>query len=166
MRFEINKGVIRRARLWLARRLTPADCHLHDPGEICPCIQNLLHAVCLHQLKEDYGAGQLKRFWMDVTEDVDEAIFLDLLTRTDDGGVILTKPGEQALAKLWGPDYMPPWAWGHFSCDDHGDYELHPGERADCPGCLTRKAVTNAITGGAPRTPRWRSIWPSGRAPR
>lgn len=172
MRIEINKGVIRRARLWLARLIAPSDAHLHVPYETCPCAQNLMDEILMSRLQPNhpradrFGTGEFTRYWMDVTADVDELVGLGLVEGLDHGDVKLTEHGERELAKLWGPGRVPPWGGGYYSCHDHGQYEAGPGDRLDCPSCLMQEAVIRAVVGGAPRTPGWRLRWPSSRAPR
>jgi hypothetical protein len=52
----------------------------------------------------------------------------------------LTETGEKELARLWGPDRVPPGKGGYLDCHEHGVYEAGPGDWWACPRCPTRAA--------------------------
>lgn len=135
MHFEINKVGIRRARLWLAGRIAPRYTDVHDPDETaCPWMQAVLEETFWNSYRiDDQG-----RFWMNVTDAVQEAHDRDLVEYAA-GGPWLTKAGERDLARRWGPDRVPPWSFGYYNCNPHGQFEREPGERADCPHCVAEK---------------------------
>jgi hypothetical protein len=89
----------------------------------------------------------------DVTDTVGVAIHGKWLrgVGADDGDFwILTADGESLLAKLWGPDRVPPGGGGYLNCDEHGVYDAHPGDHIDCPDCPQQPdAADRVLTGRA-----------------
>jgi hypothetical protein len=155
VRFEIIKSRIRRWRLTLAQAVAPVGVDVHDPDDtFCPTAQDILEAAFFSRLHAD-ADGVVR---MDVGPFVDEAVGAGLVVRKVEDGCTwyeLTGAGEQELAKLWGPNRVPPWSGGYYSCAEHGVYDVHPGELSDqCPSC----AFARAFRGAAGRAPWWSRI--------
>jgi hypothetical protein len=96
------------ARLRLAQKIAPPGADVHDPDDtICPSLQGLLEAVFWNRLQDDAG----ERRWLDVTDWLDELAAAGLVLEPDDQGqeYLLTRQGAQELARLWGPERVPPW---------------------------------------------------------
>jgi hypothetical protein len=150
MSFEINNSAIRGWRLRLAQFIAPPGADVHDPDDTCcPRDEGLLEEVFWDHLLIDAAGGM----WMNVTADVHELEYAELVDHRGNGSRRLTAHGEQELARLWGPGRLPPWSHGTLdSCDDHGDFDVFPGDLVGCRKCATERAVQN----GAPDTaPGW-----------
>lgn len=136
--FEINKEMINRWRLRLAARIAPAGTHVHDAEEIsCFAVGPILNAVFWGNLATDVEGRQR----MDVTTDLDSLYGAGLIEHPRTGLMALTDKGEKELARIWGPGVARPRGGGTFECSQHGEYEVRPGHRFGCPGCIIEKAV-------------------------
>jgi len=143
VRLKINREVVWRWRLRLAQLIAPPGADVHNPDDTCcPRDRDLLEAICFGWLRQ----GDRSTMWMDVTIALDEACAGGLVNRGKDGPPWLTSHGEQELARLWGPKLVPPGGGGYFECDDHGLYDLFPGDRWGCPGCETETALRRLNT--------------------
>lgn len=139
MRFNINK-----IRMWLAQRVAPVGAEVLGADEArYRRYVDLMESVF-------YGYGWVRReghkTWMDVTYLLDDAVGEDLVDKFSGGHTDwkLTDHGTAVLGELWGPGRVPPWSAGFVGdCDDHGEYDQHPGDLCGCPGCRTEKAITN-----------------------
>ena len=149
MRFEINserlKARIREWRLWLARKIAPWGADIHDPDETaCPVYLHALDGVFRGQVEERDG-----KEWLDFTSELDEAYGRGLIVRDATTRLWkLTAAGQRSLARLWGVEFVPPWATKRLrSCATHGRYEQRPGDRKGCPGCALQRAVVRSVVG-------------------
>lgn len=134
---KIKDGV-RRARLWLAARIAPADVDVRDTRTTtCRCRQDILEAVLYGWLEHAPGG----RVLAPVTYQLDE-MYLFGLVESDGPDYALTGFGERELARMWGPGITPPWTASSWAmCHDHGIYEAFPGEPSDCPDCPPKTII-------------------------
>ena len=137
---------IRNIRLWLAQRIAPAGADVHDPDDtVCPSLQALLSAILYHQLT--YADDEM--WLLDVSADLYDLEARGLVEGFK-GDWCLTGDGEIALARLWGPDRVPPWGGTLGICQVHGDYDVVPGDRIGCPKHRQDALELSIMLGHAP----------------
>lgn len=131
---KINRVGWRQARLWLASRIAPADVVVQDPSvTLCDCWEGLLELVMFHQLRS--GPDDTREILAPVEDLLDRLWTLGAVEPDEIAGYELTIWGMQQLARMWGPEIVPPWGGSWGRCGDHGIYEAHPGDPISCPDC-------------------------------
>jgi hypothetical protein len=131
MRNKVNEWM-RRARLRLAAKITPPGAEVHDhQARLCDCWEGLLELVQFGRLR--VGAGG--RLIGPVDGMIEDMYLLGAVELDDAGGCELTVWGMRELARMWGPDTVPPWGRAWLACTEHGIREAGPGEPLRCPEC-------------------------------
>lgn len=135
---KVNNGWWRRARMRLAARIAPAGAEVRDPQQhLCDCREALLELVCFQLLRADADGEPLAP----ASFMLDELFMLGAVVPTEHGWE-LTGWGEQELARMWGPQIIPPGHGGYLGCAEHGVYDAGPGDRWACPEC-PEKTITD-----------------------
>lgn len=138
---KVNPDWVWRIRLRLATWLAPAGVKVHNHrDELCDCWEALLEVVHFGWITfNEHGeplapaAQMLNDLWI-----------LGAVERETDGGYSLTNWGMQQLARMWGPEIVPPWGGAWSGCTEHGIFEAGPGDSIYCPDCPTPVTETSS----------------------
>jgi hypothetical protein len=129
---KVNIDLWRRARVRLAAWLAPAGVKVHDHREeLCDCWEAMLEVVLFGWIRVDeYGEP-----FAPAAQMLNDLMVLGAVEREGDGRYSLSTWGMQQLARMWGPEIVPPWGGAWAGCADHGVFDAGPGESIYCPDC-------------------------------
>jgi hypothetical protein len=141
VRDKVNGGWVRRARLGLASWVAPAGAEVRDPqAMLCNCWEWLLELVQFDRLRVGTDGGPAAP----VGGVLDEMYLLGAVEHDAAGRWRLTSWGMLELARMWGPDVVPPWGGVWLVCAEHWTCADGPGEPLNCPECPPERTTGTA----------------------